>query len=80
MRPHAKLSLALVTMLTLTACSTPPTGSETSKAILGAWGDTLPTASRNDTPQTKLEIGTNRTVYFELCGKFKACSPTLTVQ
>jgi len=73
MKPLAKLSLVLVTMLTLTGCLRAPTGSETSKAILGAWGETLPTASRDDTAQTKLEIGTNRTVYFELCGKFKAC-------
>lgn len=76
MKQLLKLSLALAMTLILMNCSETQTGSATSGAILKAWGDTLPTASQKDTARTKLEIGINRKVYFEVCAQFGQCSNT----
>lgn len=59
-------------ILTLTACSTPPTASETTKAVFEELEGTLPTASRADTPKTKREVAVHRVVFFELCDKLDA--------
>ena len=68
----SKRLTALILMLTLTACLKAPTASETTNAVFGALGETLPTASRQDTPQTKREIGVHRKVFFDLCAELKA--------
>lgn len=57
--------------LTLSGCLKVPVASETSAAIMAAWGETLPTASRQDTRQTQLEVGVHRKVYFELCAELE---------
>ena len=75
MKHLAKSSTALVLMLTLTACSQKPVGSETSQAIFEVLGKTLPTASRSDTDQTKLEVATHRKVFIGLCVELGHCQP-----
>lgn len=70
---HAKFWKASALILTLSACSEIPAASETSAAIFRALEQTLPTASRSDTPQTRREIGIHRKVFFELCDDFGDC-------
>lgn len=68
-----KLSGALALTLILTACSVTQAGPETTKTVLNRLERTLPTASVNDTVQTKLEVGTHRKVFFAICEGLGYC-------
>ena len=67
-------AMLLALFLILSACSERPAGSETTTAVLAQWGQTLPTASVNDTAQTQREVALNRALYFDLCKRFTACA------
>ena len=60
-------------ILTLTACLETPVGSATSGQIFEELGATLPTASTEDTEQTRWEVGIHRKVFFALCEKLQQC-------
>lgn len=53
--------------MTLTACSNVPAGSETEKEKFRQMSAVLPTASRQDTEQTKREVGVFRALFLALC-------------
>ena len=53
--------------LTLTSCFAQPGGFATNRETFYQLNEVLPTASTEDTEQTRLEVGTFRRVFLGLC-------------
>lgn len=68
-----RLCVMLGTFVILTNCSEQQAGSETSREILRAWEETLPSASPRDTEQTRREVAVNRLAFVSLCKKLEVC-------
>ena len=64
-------SVTLSLLLAAVAACSPTTTSvatETERTQCREWRDSLPSRSKNDTEQTKAEIGTSYDVYLAACG------------
>lgn len=62
-----KFYAALVVLATLTGCLRPPVASETNNETFAQLNAVLPTASRQDSEQTRREVGVFRTLFLALC-------------
>jgi len=61
---------AALAMLTATACSTTMTaGTATETAIFDAWESSLPTRSRQDTPETQRSVGRAYDIFEAVTGR-----------
>lgn len=66
-KPLTRCAAICATLTILTSCSTPPAGSETEAEKFRQLRADLPTASRQDTEQTRTEVGRFRALFFALC-------------